>query len=290
MAFPVVVGVDGSRGSLQAIDWAAAEAERSELPLRLVHASLWEHYEGVRPSIGTDRPSQQVYAENLVATAEQRVRRLAPDVKATTAVQPEDPVTALLREADEASLLVLGPRGHGPVLSMLLGSVSLAVAGRARCPVVVVRGAEPNRRGAFDRVVLGVGESTGSTAAARFALAQAGSRECELLAVRAWRCPAHESMPYPLLGGEQERAYRQEADECVDRVIAVVRNDYPRVAVRRKAVQGTAHQTLIEESDGADLLVVGARRRHGATGLQLGRVNHAVLHHAGCPVAVVPER
>lgn len=49
MRFPVVVGVDGSEGSLRALDWAAAEAARTRLPLRVVHASLWEHYEGLRP-------------------------------------------------------------------------------------------------------------------------------------------------------------------------------------------------------------------------------------------------
>jgi nucleotide-binding universal stress UspA family protein len=72
-------------------------------------------------------------------------------------------------------------------------------------------------------------------------------------------------------------------------VLDVVRNDYPDVDVERKSVHGTAHQTLIEASGEADLVVVGSQRRQGIPGLQLGRVCHAVLHHAACPVAVVPE-
>ncbi|MYZ38842.1 MULTISPECIES: universal stress protein, partial [unclassified Streptomyces] len=173
MELPLVVGVDGSEGSMQAVDWAAAEAERSGLPLRLVHASLWEHYEGVRPRLAADRPSEQIRAESLVAAAEERANRLAADVKVSTDIQPEDPVTVLLREAREATLLVLGPRGHGPVASMLLGSVSLAVAARARCPVTVVRGEEPNRRAVHRRVVLGIGGPAGSADATRFAFREA---------------------------------------------------------------------------------------------------------------------
>ncbi|WP_037660633.1 universal stress protein, partial [Streptomyces aurantiacus] len=61
------------------------------------------------------------------------------------------------------------------------------------------------------------------------------------------------------------------------------------VDVRREAVEGQARAALLDASATADLLVVGARRRTGHTGLQLGRVNHAVLHHAACPVAVVPR-
>ncbi|MFB6978229.1 universal stress protein [Streptomyces scopuliridis] len=289
MELPVVVGVDGSEGSLQAVDWAAAEAERTGQTLKILYASLWEHYEGTLPRFAMGRPSEQVFAENLVATTEERVRRLAPDVKVSGEVEPEAPVDALVREGNHAALLVLGPRGHGPIAEMLLGSVSLAVAGRARCPVVVARGAEQNRRAMYGRVVLGVGDTTGSTIAARFAFREASSRDCELVAVRAWRCPPYENMPYPLIGGEQARAYRQEADECVDRVLGVVDADYPEVAVQRRLAQGTAHQALLEETPGADLLVVGAQRRKAAFGLQLGRVSHAVLHHAGCPVAVVPE-
>lgn len=289
MELPVVVGVDGSEGSLRAVDWAAAEAERSGLPVRLVHASLWEHYEGVRPRLGADRPSEQVFAENLVATAEERVHRITPDVKVSTEIQPEDPVTTLLREAPEAAQLVLGPRGHGPIRAMLLGSVSLAVAARAHCPVVVVRGDEPNRRSVHHRVVLGVGHSAGSTAAARFALREARLRGCELLAVRAWRRPAYESLPYPSADGERAGADQREADAYVDQVLGVVDDEYSDVVVRRKLVQGTAHQALLDETASADLLVVGAKRRHLSVGLQLGRVNHTVLHHAACPVAVVPD-
>ena len=75
MALPLVVGVDGSDGSLRAIDWAVDEAQRRGLSLRLVYASLWERYEGALPTAGRERPSEQVMAENIVGTAAERVRR-----------------------------------------------------------------------------------------------------------------------------------------------------------------------------------------------------------------------
>ncbi|MDF3142987.1 universal stress protein, partial [Streptomyces sp. T21Q-yed] len=58
----------------------------------------------------------------------------------------------------------------------------------------------------------------------------------------------------------------------------------------RRTVEGHARRVLVDASHEADLLVVGARRREGHFGLQLGRVAHAVLHHSACPVAVVPHR
>ncbi|MFI6489519.1 universal stress protein [Streptomyces sp. NPDC050564] len=66
--------------------------------------------------------------------------------------------------------------------------------------------------------------------------------------------------------------------------------EHPAVELRRRAAEGTARRVLPDASSGADLLVVGARRREGHIGRQLGRVAHPVLHHSACPVAVVPER
>ncbi|WP_329032803.1 universal stress protein [Streptomyces sp. NBC_01725] len=293
MELPVVAGVDGSQGSLRALDWAVAEAAGRGLPLRIVNASVWEHYEGVRSGLAADRPSEQVYAETLVAMSQERARSLSAEVEVTTDIRPEEPVTALLEEADDAALLVLGSRGHGPVAGMLLGSVSLSVAARARCPVVVVRGRGPDAQQASrpgdGRVVLGVGDTAASGATARFAFREARSRGCELVAVRAWHGPRHPTVPHSPSDSDQLTAGRRQADRYVDTALAVGEG-LAEVTVRRKVVPGTAHQTLLETAAPADLIVVGARRRHGAFGLQLGQVDHAMLHYAPCPVAIVPER
>lgn len=79
MRSPLIVGVDGSDFSLRALDWAVSEAALHDVPLRLLYASLWDHYTRVIPGFGTDRPSSRVMAEHIVASATERVEKLAPD-------------------------------------------------------------------------------------------------------------------------------------------------------------------------------------------------------------------
>ncbi|MER5370476.1 universal stress protein [Streptomyces sp. NPDC002722] len=318
MGLPVVVGVDGSEGSLRALDWAAAEASRSRLPLRVVHASLWEHYEGLRPTVDAGVPGEQLLAEHLVASARDRVRDLRPEVSVVADVQPEDPVAALVQESHEASLVVLGSRGRGRIAGMLLGSVGLALAGRSHCPVVVIPARQPGAPPKPGHIVVGISDEAGPSAAAVFALAQAASRHGELTAVRAWRRPAHALLTHPPLPGAPASTQRRQAEEHLDEVLKGLETlenrkkrqqaQEPRgtqgaqepqgvpgqdgsetVVVHRSVAQGPAHQVLIEAADNAELLVVGARRGSGWHGLQLGPVNHAVLHYSPCPVAIVPD-
>ncbi|MFI6360203.1 universal stress protein [Streptomyces sp. NPDC050743] len=289
MELPLVVGVDGSEPSLRAVDWAADEAALRGLPLRLVYASLWERYEGTALSDDLGKPSDQVMAEDIVETAARRVRTRQPDVKVTIDVLPEEPEYALVRESRTAAAMVLGSRGRSSLTEALLGSVSVTVAGHAHCPVIVLRGSHDNRAvpGRHGRIVVGVGEEPTDAAAMRFAAEEAQLRGVPLEAVRAWRCPAHETTDHPLLAGEPARLHEEKAAEALEAALRDVPAD---VEVHRRTVEGHTRQVLLGASADADLLVVGARRREGHYGLQFGRVAHAVLHHANCPVAVVPHR
>lgn len=289
MELPLVVGVDGSDSSLTAVDWAVDEAARHGLPLRLVHASLWEIYEGAQPSFSTDRPAEEVMAEHIAASCVERARRRNPEVKVTGQAVPEDAVSALLRAGPESFALVTGSRGRGEITGMLLGSVSLAVAARAACPVIVIRGAEPNLRGAFGRVVVGIGDATGGAGAVRFAIREAEVRDCALTAVRAWRNPSQEPVDHMLIADDAARLREERASTGLDDAVREVVREHPQVDVHRQPVEGHAHRVLLEASAEADLIVVGAQRRHGHFGLQLGRVAHTLLHHSECPVAVVPQ-
>jgi nucleotide-binding universal stress UspA family protein len=289
---PVVVGVDGSEPSLRAVDWAADEAALRGVPLRLVYASLWERYEGASLAEGLDRPSEQVMAEDIVDAAVRRAHRRDPDVKVSADVLPDDAVSVLLDEGRKATALVVGSRGRSGIAELLLGSVSLAVAARADCPVIVLRGSHDSqaKAGKHQRIVLGVGDEPHGSAAMRFAFQESEARKVGLQAVRAWRCPAHETTDHPLLAGEPVRLQEQRAVEILESALSEAAADHPSVELRRGTVEGPAHRVLLDASADADLLVVGARRRHGHFGLQLGRVAHAVLHHSACPVAVVPQR
>ncbi|MFJ7904721.1 universal stress protein [Streptomyces sp. NPDC096198] len=289
MELPLVVGVDGSESSLAAVDWAVDEAARHGLPLHLVHASLWEAYEGAQPSFSSGRPAQKVMAEHIVASCVERAQRRNPEIEVSGKALPEDAVSALLRTAPDAFALVTGARGRGEIAGMLLGSVSLAVAARAVCPVVVVRGAGANRREVFGRVAVGVGDASGGTGAVRFAVREAEVRGCALTAVRAWRNPSQEPVNHMLIADDAARLREERAATGLEDALREAVREHPQVEVLRKAVEGTAHRILLRESTEADLIVVGARRRHGHFGLQLGRVGHTLLHHSDCPVAVVPQ-
>ncbi|MFF4255148.1 universal stress protein [Streptomyces sp. NPDC001663] len=289
MELPLVVGVDGSDGSLTAVDWAVDEAARHGLPLRLVYASRWERYEGDVPSNSLERPSQRVLAEHVVASAAERARLRNPEVKVTAEVVPEEAVAALLREGHNASVLVTGSRGRGELAGLLLGSVGLAVAARAHGPVIVVRGDKAGLEATHERIVLGAGDPATGGEAVRFAFREAEARDCTLDVVRAWRCPAHEGADDPRLAEDPAHHHEEQASTLLDSLLEDAIADHPGVRVRRGTVEGPARKVLVARSAAADLLIVGARRRTGHHGLQLGRVAHTLLHHSDCPVAVVPQ-
>ncbi|MFG2317255.1 universal stress protein [Streptomyces tendae] len=289
MALPLVVGVDGSDGSLLAIDWAVDEAQRHGLTLRLIYASLWERYEGALPAMGRERPSEQVMAENIVGTAAERVRRYDPSLTVETDTVPAEAVSALLAEGRHAAAVVTGSRGRGELKGALLGSVSLAVASRSDCPVVVVRGEKSALSGSHERVLLGAGDPDTSGAAVRFAFREADVRGCELDVVRAWRCPAYENADDGTPSGDSEDQHEQRASALIDTLVAEAAAEHPGVRVRKTTIEGPARKVLVHQTAAADLVVLGARHRSGHFGLQLGRVTHTLLQHAACPVAVVPQ-
>lgn len=273
MAIPLVVGVDGSKASLEAVDWAAAEAARHGLPLHLVHCAA---------------PGEE--ASGVIAAAEERVRGTGPAGRLTSDVLYEDAASALVGQGRNAFALVLGSRGRGEFADLLLGSVSLAVAARADCPVVVVRGAAEHREARFGSVVVGIEDGQGSDTAVEFAFREARARHSALVAVHAWSTPAASLPETPPGPWYTHQARRRPPAQVVEDALRGPAQRYPDTVVRRLVAEGSARQALLEAASGADLLVVGARKRRGHVGLQLGLVNHAVLHHAPCPAVVVPHR
>ncbi|MFE7814312.1 universal stress protein [Streptomyces sp. NPDC057433] len=272
MTIPLVVGVDGSEASLEAVDWAAAEAARHTVPLHLVHAAA---------------PEQE--ASDVIGAASERAGKGAPAVRLSSEVLQEDAASALIGKGRNAFALVLGSRGQGDLAGLLLGSVGLAVAARADCPVVVVRGSAEHREGRFGNVVVGVEDGEGSDTAVEFAFREAHVRRCELVAVHAWSAPIGTPSEPPPGAWYALEAHRRPPAQVLDDALRGPAEQYRGTPVNRRVVEGQARHALLTAASGADLLVVGAGKRHGHSGLQLGLINHAVLHHAPCPVVVVPQ-
>ncbi|MGW7263280.1 universal stress protein [Streptomyces sp. NPDC054842] len=282
---PMVVGVDGSESSLRAVDWAADEAALHGTPLRIVHAYRWDRYEGAALARELGTSPGRVTSDDILVVATRRARRHHPELAVSTEAVAEEAEYVLLREARNASAVIVGTRGRGELADLLLGSVSLTVATAAHCPVIVIRGSHDNRAADARHGRIAVGVADAPTASVRFAYEEARRRGATLDAVRAWRCPTHDTADHPLLAGTPERVHEEQAAKELEAALADAPAD---VRLRRHTVEGPARRVLPAASHDADLLVVG-RRRPGQFGHRLGRVAHTVLHHSACPVAVVPD-
>jgi nucleotide-binding universal stress UspA family protein len=137
----IVVGVDGSPSSRKALSWAAAEAADHGANLTVIN--VWEHT--LLPPAGSVSVSEHYVPDPSQRTAEDLVQVIKeelgedPPVLVQPQVKQGRPAKVLIEASDGADLLVVGERGHGGFVGLVLGSVSQHVAAYAKCPVAVVR-------------------------------------------------------------------------------------------------------------------------------------------------------
>lgn len=272
----VVVGVDGSPSSERALDWAIDQAVRERRQLTLAHGvdpagSVWLDPVGVehRGALDTLRAD----ARALLAGARSHVARRAPDLGVNEVIWMADARVMLLDLAASAALVVVGSRGRGPVRSLLLGSVSLAVTRHARCPVVVVRPGHPGtvRNG----VLVGADGSEESLATVEFAYRQASLRGLPLTIMHCYV----DARP-----GSPADDVRLEVAEP----LSGLGEKFPEVRARTELVRGFADEALAGASERMDLLVIGAHHGSRLSAALHGSVAQGVVERARCPVAVVP--
>jgi len=132
------VGIDGSPSSLDALDWAARHAAATATALEIVTAWEWPSTYG-SPLPLPEGFDPEADAAHLLDDAEARVRKAFPDVPIRKVVREGHPASVLVECSKDASLLVVGCRGHGAFVGMVLGSVSEHCVTNAHCPVVVLR-------------------------------------------------------------------------------------------------------------------------------------------------------
>jgi len=289
MTRPITAGVDGTEESFAALDWAAREAVRRGLTLRVVQAWRFQPYEAID---ATDPETQAGWVRDALDEAVRGVTGRHSGLDVVTDVVSGDAVETLIDAAGQAEMLVLGSRGHGPVVGFLVGSVGQQVIVGATRPVVLVRsGDQPTAEAAGREIVVGQeGEPEDSAETLRFAFETAAVRGATVRAVRAWSLPpvfAYSPGSMQLL--DEAGGLEPFEKKSLSAALQSMRELFPDVPVIEHVEIGSAGQVLLSVAGRAQLMVVGRRARRTAVGARIGSVAHGVLHHAPCPVAVIPQ-
>ncbi|MER5833417.1 universal stress protein [Streptomyces sp. NPDC002130] len=290
---PVLAGIDGSECAAAAAGWAAREAALRGVPLRLLQVA--PRLSG-RSVPGPAQERLHLMGAQVVQRAIEDLAARYPDLEVTGEQADEPPTIALLGAARDAGLLVVGTRGTGGFQGLVVGSVALRMAAAALCPVVLV----PPPAGTFadgasatrgtGLIVLGFDAHRQAGEAADFAFRSADVRTARLRVVQAWALPAESVSPRTFVVTEEDRATWEDQEVLgLSDALRPWQEKYPRVAVATDLMLLHAAEALLNASRSADLLVVGRRTDPRAAEGRLGPVAHAVLHHARCPVAVVPH-
>jgi nucleotide-binding universal stress UspA family protein len=289
----ITVGIDGSRASLDAADWAAREAQRRRLPLRLLHAAP-------APAVRVRIPDVDVPAAYTRPALDRAAIQLAyahPSLDIIARSTDTPAVPALLAAALEAETLVLGSRGPTGFAGFLVGSVALVVTARAEGPVVVVRAGElpedermptvdgtPPSAAPYLPVVLGLDLSHPADDLIGYAFDRAAVRSAPLHVVHTWTVPPPRGHApgMPLSGATAER--EDGTWHVLTSTLQPWRHKFPETTVSEQVIYGHPGHHLLKASTRAGLLVTGRRSGEG-----LGRAAHSLIQHAMCPVAVVPH-
>ncbi len=293
----VIVGFDGSAGSVAAARWAATEAMRrsSALRLMLVYSPPWAPYPGLETSqVAMSQMAHQWALETVTEqAADLRVR--FPGLTVTPEVRSGHPVGILTEESRTAALTVVGSHERRGLLAPAALSLPVRLVAHTHGAVIVVPPDDPDgdaRTGAdveLDArpVVVGVDGSDEGRAAIAFAAEVARGRNAPLHAVLVWDegplVRAAAGIPLPL----DLDAVRARHHDLIAAAVEPVRSRHPELVVHTHLVDGRPAEQLVETSGGAQLLVVGSRGHGGFTGMLIGSVSAAVMGHARCPVAVV---
>ena len=283
----ITVGLDGSPESLAAARWAADEAEKRRLTLRLLHA--WPLL-APEPAHASSEVDQNYWAKRLVHTAKAELQGRHPGLAIVGSLVADDAQHALIQAASESEMIVLGSRGLQPE-SHLLGDVSMPVMAHAERPVVLVR-AEAREDGAqpdpASRVVVALKLHGSSDDLLDFAFHTAAARGVPLLAVHGRSVPLHARVPWGVDHVATDEMTRVAQTE-LSKAIRPWHEKYPQVDVADRIRLASPAKTVVQAAEGAALLVVGRRAHRHGVARHLGHVAHAAVHHGRCPVAVVPH-
>lgn len=265
----IIVGYDGSDQSAMALRWAARLAKSGKKPLAIIHAWIFPLVtKDLGPVKGVSGSGHRNVAEQLLREAAGIAEETAPGVEVRTELITGNPRAVLERASQTALLMVVGNRGLGGFLGMLLGSVSLGLITHAGCPVIVVREAEAPH----GPVLVGVDGSEASLEAVDTGvrLARALGEGLTLLHVRG-------TVDGHVVEGDG-------AERILDEATARAHASAPDLAVTAQVEEGSSvPDGLLRASAEVGMLVLGYQGRHGRL---FGSTAHAVVHHAQCTTVI----
>ncbi|HET9859959.1 MAG TPA: universal stress protein [Nocardioidaceae bacterium] len=287
MQNPVVVGVDGSEQSLNAVRYAVQEAQRHGSPLRLVH---------VAPETVPMAPMLPLVSVETLDQVSHRIineaKVLADDItdlrtQVEKVISSGSRVRALVESAEGARMIVLGHRDRSVLGRVFTSSTSTGVAARAHCPVISV----PERWTPGDengRVVVGIEGPVHAQEALAVAFAAASERNAALRILHAWKLESpYDDIVSSRVAVEQ---WRRTATAMLEEILHEWRELYPEVKVEIDVVHRATGPALVDATRAADLLVLGRRGHRAPLGLHLGSVARTLIREAHCPVVIAPAR
>ncbi|MGO9154243.1 universal stress protein [Mycobacterium sp.] len=285
----IVVGIDDSPAARVALQWAAHDAELRKIPLTLVHAISPE----VSTWLRTPLPAgvmrwQQDHGRRLVDEGLKLVEEVSQHggpAGIHTEILSSGAVPTLINLSKDAEMLVAGSQGSGRWPGRLLGSVSAALLRHAHCPVAIVHEEDLSTPTPVQAPVLAaIDGSPASELATAIAFDEASRRQVGLVTLHAWSDLDVTEWP-----GIDWPATQSMAEEVLAERLAGWQEQYPDVQVTRIVVQAQPARQIVQQSEKAQLVVVGNRGRGGFAGLLVGSVGETVAQMARVPVIVARE-
>ncbi len=279
-ASSVIVGVDNSPESIIALKWAVdfASPTAKVIAVRAWDFPVWSAFPS--PLGGYPVPPVEEMESSACEQLATAVELVDSNVEAE--VLRGEPAAALINRAGPGDLIVVGTRGYGAVRDWLMASVSTGCAAHAESTVVIVPSSA--EAGPLNHVVVGVDGSDNSVGAVRWALDNVPAPQ-PIRVITAWDTPVlYGYDPMVPSSVAYEEAARRRLDSVCE---ALGGSDTDCSRLELVTMRGDPRTVLNHASENADLLVIGSHGHGGILHLVLGSVAASLVHHPGCPLAVV---